>query len=64
MNLKSHMIMSTISFTKDSPKVSKKIYTKGLDRESRDTLGFLRVTIQQMHILATITLVTIFNLTE
>lgn len=56
--------MSTISFTKDSPKVSKKIYTKGLDRESRDTLGFLRVTIQQMHILATITLVTIFNLTE
>lgn len=42
MNLKSHMITLRISFTKDSPKVSKEIYTKGLDRESRDMLGFLK----------------------
>lgn len=30
-----------MSFTKDSPQVSKNIYTKGLDRGSRGTLCFL-----------------------
>lgn len=61
------MITLQVSFTKDSPKIAKKkkkIYTKGLDRESRGYALFRTESpySKHTHIIAIITLVTVLTL--
>lgn len=59
------MITLQVSFTKDSPKIAKKkIYTEGLDRESRGYALFRTESpySKHTHIIAIITLVTVLTL--
>lgn len=59
------MITLQVSFTKDSPKIAKKkVYTKGLDRESRRYALFRTESpySKHTHIIAIITLVTVLTL--